>query len=196
MDVSWIQGVSPSPSPSEALLVFLFWSTAMLRQASKAARSTAKRPLRSTIQNYGRRTFQTKASSTISNGSHGQRNSRQTATLMISAVLLGGVAAYAGGKQVHNDSAPATKDAELDPALALGSLVKDLESLHSLVWGSNRYVYIDSRSLRFLTVLVQEQAVVTHVASEGYRSFTRGRDLARRCRASRPPVPRDSCSLY
>ncbi|RXW17978.1 hypothetical protein EST38_g7882 [Candolleomyces aberdarensis] len=56
----------------------------------------------------------------------------------MSAVLMGGVAVYAGGRQVHNDSRPAGKETEQDPTLAGGSLVWDQENLHSLVWGSNR----------------------------------------------------------
>ena len=61
--------------------------------------------------------------------------------LLVCAALVGGSAAYWGGREVHNDALFAREGAEgRDPTLAPGSLVSDEETLHSLVWGTNRCV--------------------------------------------------------
>lgn len=61
---------------------------------------------------------------------------------MAAAAVLGSCAVYAGGKHIHNDAKNKVDGAKAkqDPTLAPATGVKDEDSLHSLVWGSNRCV--------------------------------------------------------
>lgn len=77
---------------------------------------------------------------------HSARNSiqRSTATrrgILISVALVGTTALYLNTKEIHNDASH-QESRTTDLALADGSVVRDQGSLHSLVWGSNRYVLL------------------------------------------------------
>jgi hypothetical protein len=107
----------------------------MFRQAVfRTSSATFKSASKAQLVGGSRRWIQTNA-----NAARGRR-SGNTVALVAAAAALGSWAVYSGQRRIHNDAkneAEGSK-AKLDSTLGPGIDVKDEDSLHSLVWGSNR----------------------------------------------------------
>lgn len=103
----------------------------MLRHTSRRALAASK--------TAGRRAPQFKAGLHTQQQQHRVANARNPA-LLVSSLALASCVAYVGGRKIYNDAQSNKETVTVDSTFAPASQLKDQDTLHSLVWGSNRRV--------------------------------------------------------